>query len=516
VHGIELDAYAHELATATVWIGYIQWLRDNGFGRPSEPILKPLETVTQMDALLAHEGQGNAAEPEWPEAEVIVGNPPFLGGKRLRTELGEEYVDALFELYKDRVPRRADLVMYWFEHTRSQGATARSKRVGLLATNSIRQQQNRPVVAAIKRAGDIFMAWSDRPWVLEGAAVRVSMIGFDNGEEQERTLNGVTVSSINADLTEALDLTDAQRSQENIGIYLRADEKGGPFDISYDTAQEMLRAPVNVNGRPNSDVVRTWITATDITGRPRHMWIVDFGVDMSMEEAALYELPFQYIEQHVKPIRAQNRVPRLRQQWWLHRRSRAEMRSELNKLARYIVTPVTAKHRVFVWVDTGVLPDITLSVFAREDDYFFGVLHSRMHELWSRRMGAWMGAGNDLRYTPTSTFETFPLPWPPGKEPKGDSRIEAIAEAARRLDELRRNWLNPEGASEAELKKRTLTNLYNACPTWLQNAHERLDEAVFAAYGWSSDLSDEEILQNLLVLNLERSNAINRPPEIGL
>jgi hypothetical protein len=133
------------------------------------------------------------------------------------------------------------------------------------------------------------------------------------------------------------------------------------------------------------------------------------------------------------------------------------------------------------------------------------VLHSRVHELWALRMGT--SLEDRPRYTPTTSFETFPLPWPPGEESEGDSRIEAIAEAARRLDELRRNWLNPEvGASETELKKRTLTNLYNAHPTWLENAHTRLDTAIFAAYGWSLDLTDEEVLQNLLALNLERSN----------
>ena len=119
---------------------------------------------------------------------------------------------------------------------------------------------------------------------------------------------------------------------------------------------------------------------------------------------------------------------------------------------------------------------------------------------------AFLGVGNDPRYTPTTCFETFPLPWPPGEEPEGSSRIEDIAEAARRLDELRRNWLNPEGVSEAELKKRTLTNLYNARPTWLQNAHEALDRAVFAAYGWPEDVSDEDILKNLLALNAERAS----------
>jgi hypothetical protein len=125
-------------------------------------------------------------------------------------------------------------------------------------------------------------------------------------------------------------------------------------------------------------------------------------------------------------------------------------------------------------------------------------------------MGTWMRVGNDLRYNPTTCLETFPLPWPPGEEPEGDSRIEMIAEAALRLDELKRNWLNPEGASEAELEKRTLSNLHNTRLTWLENAHERLDEAVFVAYGWSLDITDEEVPQNLLALNLDRSNPLQK------
>ena len=182
------------------------------------------------------------------------------------------------------------------------------------------------------------------------------------------------------------------------------------------------------------------------------------------------------------------------------------MRRALAGLSRCLVTTRHVKHVLFVWLDSATLPDSALIAFARDDNYFFGVLHSRAHELWARRTGSQLReAESGFRYTPTTCFETFPLPWPPGEEPKGDSRIEAIAEAARHLYELRRNRLNPEGASEAELKKRTLTNLYNARPTWLDNAHKRLDEAVFAAYGWSPGLSDEEVLQNLLALNLERS-----------
>ena len=120
-----------------------------------------------------------------------------------------------------------------------------------------------------------------------------------------------------------------------------------------------------------------------------------------------------------------------------------------------------------------------------------------------------MGVGNDPSYSSSRTFETFPFPWPPGQEPLDDPRVEAIAAAARELVRLRDAWLNPPDASEAELKKRTLTNLYNARPTWLVNVHKRLDTAAFAAYGWPSDLSDEAILERLLALNLERAGASN-------
>jgi hypothetical protein len=226
LHGIEVNEYAHELATATVWIGYIQWLRDNGFGRPSEPILKPLETVTQMDAILAYGENGEPVEPEWPETDVIVGNPPFLGGKRMRSELHDTYVDDLFALYRNRVAREADLVTYWFEKARAEIAAGRVKRVGLLATNSIRGGANRKVLVRIRESGGIFFAESDRPWILDGAAVRVSMIGFDDGAEPEKTLDGTPATAINPDLTGALDLTEARALRENLGIAFMGDTKG--------------------------------------------------------------------------------------------------------------------------------------------------------------------------------------------------------------------------------------------------------------------------------------------------
>jgi hypothetical protein len=501
VHGIEINEYAHELANATVWIGYIQWLRDNGFGRPEEPILKPLETVTQMDAILAF-NDGEPVEPEWPQADVIVGNPPFLGGNKIRQQLGSDYVDALFELYKGRVPAFADLVCYWFEKARQYIEKGDVKRAGLLATNSIRSGASRRVLERVKRSGDIFFAESDRSWILEGAAVRVSMLGFDNGTDPDRILDGVPVVSVNANLTSELDLTVARRLAENFDTCFMGPSAKGPFEIDEATAQAMLAAPLNVNGRPNSDVVRPVLNAADLVKKSRNMWTVDFGL-MPQDEAAQYELPFEWLRRYVYPIRSKNRRAAYAQKWWQYAEARPGMRKALEGLSRYIATPAVAKHRIFVWVDVAIMCNQRNLVFARDDDYFFGVVHSRPHEQWALRMGSTLE--DRPSYTPTTTFETYPFPWPPGEEPTGDPLVHEITDAARALDHLRNDWLNPEGASEAQLKKRTLTSLYNDGPAWLQNAHERLDESVFAAYGWPSDISDEEILKNLLTLNLERS-----------
>ena len=212
--------------------------------------------------------------------------------------------------------READLVTYWFERARAQIAAGKAKRAGLLATQSIRSGANRKVLESIKETGDIFWAWSDRPWILDGAAVRVSMVGFDNGAETTRELDGQAAGKINANLTAALDLTVARRLPENAGLSFMGDTKGGAFDISAEVAAQMLAAPLNPNGRPNSDVVRPWVNGQDITGRPRDMWIIDFGTNMSEADAALYELPFEYVRKHVKPERDKNNRQSYRDRWW--------------------------------------------------------------------------------------------------------------------------------------------------------------------------------------------------------
>ena len=510
--GIEINPYAHELAAMVIWIGYLQWKQRNIIPLDNEePILQKLDQITLMDAIVDRSHPAGPREPEWPPADVIVGNPPFLGTRagRMRKELGDKYVDALHDVWEGRVAHAADLCCYWHEKGRQMVQDGKAKRVGLLATQGIRGGASRVTLARIKESGAIFFAESDRKWTLDGAAVQVSMVGFDDGTETQRTLDGRPVEGINANLTTGINFTLARPLRENRNVAFQGVGKVGPFDISEAEAQPLLRTP-NPDGRKNSDVIRPWVNGDDITGHRRNMWIIDFPLGMAREEAELYEAPFAHVASYVQPFRAHNKRDVYRERWWIHAEARPGMRKALRPFPRYLATVITAKHRLFVWLEAGELPGVTLVAFAREDDYFFGVLHSRAHELWALAQGTQLRERESgFRYTPTTCFQTFPLPWPPGDEPAESPLMQAVADAARRLNELREGWLNPEGplVGEAELKQRTLTNLYNERPAWLDTAHRRLDEAVFNAYGWPPNLSDDEVLARLLALNQERAAA---------
>ena len=532
VKGLEINPYAAELARVSVWIGEIQWMRRNGFSESHDPILKPLDTIECRDAILTPDN----TEPGWPEADVVIGNPPFLGTKLQIRQLGEEYVSRLRSTYTKRVPAGADLVCYWFEKAGRQIALGKAARVGLVATNSIRGGWNLPALQSATDGHRIFEAWGDEPWVNDGAAVRVSLICFarcDDDSVSTPRLDGQPVDEIHADLTatrdhQGVDLTLARRLPANARVAFVADQKGGPFDISGSQAREWLLLPANPNGRTNADVLKPWVNGMDLTRRPAGKWIVDFGWTMSDADAALYEEPFRWVKEHVYPMRSTVRRKAHRERWWRHADPRPGMWAALGNLSRYIATPTVAKHRLFVWCDARICPDHQLIVIARDDDTTFGILHSRFHEAWSLRLCTWLGKGNDPRYTPTTTFETFPFP--DGLTPNtpiadyaDDPRAAVIAAAAQRLVELRDRWLNPpewvewldepvpgyptrpvprDEAAATALKTRTLTNLYNARPQWLADAHAALDAAVATAYGWPVDISDDAALAELLALNL--------------
>ncbi len=230
VLGLELSPYAAELARVSIWIAEIQWMRRNGFDAARDPILRKLGTIRCVDALL--DGPEDAPTRRvWPRADAIVGNPPFLGNKRMISELGEAYATRLRRTWKD-VPGGVDLVAYWFAAAGEAIREGRAARAGFVATNSIRGGANRKVLEPLVEHGRIFEAWSDEPWTVEGAAVRVSMICFD-GEAGGGVLDGREVERVASDLTGGgVDLTTAARLEENVGVAFIGTQKNGPFDIA--------------------------------------------------------------------------------------------------------------------------------------------------------------------------------------------------------------------------------------------------------------------------------------------
>ena len=534
VLGIELNPYAAELARVSVWIGEIQWMRRNGFEAAKNPILRTLNTIENRDAVLAPDG----TRAGWPRADVVVGNPPFLGNKKMIAGLGEAYTVGLRKAW-DNVPGGVDLVAYWFAKAWAQMQAGELTRAGLVTTNGIRAGASAEVLKPIVDEGRIFHAWSDEDWTINGAAVRVSMVCFDMAKGQPAELDGAKVEVIFSDLTakkDGFDLSSAARLEENGGMSFQGVSKVGSFEIAGSEARDWLKAPLNPNGRPNADVLRPWVTGTDLTTRNRDEWVIDFGLKMPKAEAELFEAPFHAVATFVYPERQKSRRDAYRLKWWIHAEARPGMRNGISNFSRYIATPKVSKHRFFVFLPKAALSSNLVIAVAKNDDTTFGILSSRLHEIWSLALGQWIGVGNDPTYTPSTTFETFPFPKGltpnlPASTYAADPRAIKIATAAARLNALRENWLNPADLvrrvpevvpgypdrilpvsleAEKTLKTRTLTNLYNAKPAWLTHAHRALDEAVAEAYGWATDfragtLTDDEILARLFRLNQSRA-----------
>jgi hypothetical protein len=583
LRAIEINPYAFELAQVSVQIGFLQWRRDNGFDNDRSPVLQNLDGFHNEDALLvphfhskaktlkeaqAGEHQGDDAlkfytEREWPKCDAIVSNPPFLGDKLMRGELGDGYVEELRRIYGNRIPGQSDFCCYWFEKAREQIENDKCKRAGLLATQGIRGGASREVLKRIMESGGIFFAESDRDWILAGATVHVSMIGFDRGEISERRLDGRNVSTITPQLTSTLDISVAKTLQASSGFSFMGITPSGPFDIGDEMAKQMLSTP-NPNGLPSSDVLRPWINGEEITERWCGNWIIDFTAGATEAEASGYESPFERVKEAV--VTARKGYKTGGKLFWKFERPRPAMRLAFANCCRVLARSMVGKHQFYRWLNTEFLPANLIIAFSRQEDFFFGLLHSRIHGSWALAQGTQLREKESgFRYTPTTCFETFPFPrTTPAQE-------AAIAVAAKELNELRERWLNPsewtrteilefpasgegpwaryvdcggkrsatplsdssatqsavaanalpaqskiglaryprlvpkDAECAAKLKKRTLTNLYNERPAWLDLAHKKLDAAVAAAYGWPTNLTDEQILENLLALNLARA-----------
>ena len=581
---IEINAYAYELAQVSVQIGFLQWRRANGFDNDRTPVLQVLDGFENKDALMhetfkkkpknlkaareeEHQSQDNLfkvyVERAWPECDVIVGNPPFLGGSRLWEELGREYQKELSKIYGNRLPGFADLCCYWLEKARHQIEEGKCKRAGLLATQGIRGGANREVLNRIKETGDIFFAESSRDWILAGAAVAVSMVGFDNGSEKTKLLDGKTVAEINANLTSSADTTESKTLNANLNLCFIGSKKAGEFEVTDETALSWLNDPTP-HGRPNSDVLRLWVNGDALIKNRRSWWIVDAGVKLSLEIMSGYEKPFAWVLEKVKPDRDKNNEARTRDNFWIHKRPGSDMREAVAPLSRCLAVVRHAKHLIFTWLNPVVLPDDGIYIFAKDEDWFMGLMQSQIHRVWALNRGTFLE--DRPRYTPTTCFETFPFPFADGLEKPVDNaeavldaakhykhivmqegpaayhaggasrklspaeHRAAIAAAAKELNALRERWLNPpewtvekilefpgcltgpwsryvapqtvdaktgigtvryprleprDADCAAKLKKRTLTNLYNERPAWLDLAHKKLDAAVAAAYGWN-------------------------------
>ncbi len=361
----------------------------------------------------------------------------------------------------------------------------------------------------------IFNAWADEPWVNNGAAVRVSLVCFGI-DALAAELNGQTVPCIHADLTggDGLDLTSAQSLVENYAAAFKDAEKSGAFEIDGNLARQWLSCS-NPHGRSNAEVLLPWRNESDLSDRPKDHWVIDYGVNMPLSDAAMYQEPFSYISLHVKPEREQNNDRGRRENWWRFGRNGADMRQGVSGLLRLMVTPRVAKYRFFSWLAAAVSPDSRLLIVARADDTTFGILSSRIHEAWSLAQASMHGVGNDPTYNAKSCFESFPFPTGLSPADTAHQKMEEVAGGAWIPAGLAASpypdRIEPRpGITVADLKapqQRTLTKLYNQRPAWLTMAHQQLDATVAAAYGWtdySAEMADEEILKRLLALNLER------------
>jgi len=557
-HGIEVKPWAREIAELTLWIGYHQFWRETHGGRtPPDPILEDTGTIECRDAVLAwdafvHRPEKDRPDPtpriphpvtgelvpdpeaklpyyeyvgarqaEWPEADFIVGNPPYVGNKRMRLALGEGYVDALRTAYSN-VPEAADLVMCWWTRAAELVANGTCVRAGLITTNTIRQAFHQPILRAAAASGArIVWAIPDHPWTdeIEGAAVRVSFtvqartqatpVVLVLVDDEGRVATVHELASLNADLTPNADVAGAasQPLTANADIAHQGfSPQAAGFLLQADEAVRVLGLDPTYR-----EVVRQFVGGRDLAAHDRGCRIIDFGL-RSLDEAERYVVPLQIVRDRVKPVRASNRRASYRDLWWRLGEPRRGLRDAISNMTSMIATPYVSKHRPFTTLSTSVAPDDTVVCIARGDGFLLGVLSSRLHNQWALAAGGRLGVGNDPRYNKSRCFDAFPFPDP---SPDLRDKIGAVAE---RLDAHRK-------AAIARDERVTMTGMYNvveklrsgealtpkeraihevaACGV-LKDLHDELDALVAQAYGWPWPMGREEILERLVALHAER------------
>jgi hypothetical protein len=552
--GLELNPRAAAIAELVVWIGYLQWHYRNTTGHPEEPILRAFENINfghreGYDAVLTWDGypvpkvelrEGvrvetypNARRPDWPEAEFIVGNPPFITSSDLRSELSDSYAEALWRAHP-HMNDSADYVMYWWD--RAAGDLARLnnvvRRFGFVTTKTISQDFQRRVVQrhlSAKSPISLVFAIPNQAWTKatkEAAAVRIAMTCAQSGIHRGRLMSVVSESGldtdepeiefverhgfINADLSVGVDITRAAALRANTGMSGRGVQVfGDGFVISSQDA-----AHLGLGRRQGLEAhIRRLLNGRDLVSHNRAALVIDLLGMQAEEVRRRFPEVYQHLLQTVKPVRDLNRRPAYKDRWWTLGENVLATREMLSNLRRYVALPRTSKHRIFTFVDGDVLPDQAVTAIGSDDAYNLGVLSSRQHVLWSIRAGGRLGVGDDPRYLEGQTFDPFPFPDPP---PLLRAKIRSIAEE---LDATRKRVL-------AEHPDLTLTGLYNVLEKVkasaalteadedvktrglvlvLKDLHDQIDAATAEAYGWPADLSDEQILERLVALNAERA-----------
>ncbi|WP_035565273.1 class I SAM-dependent DNA methyltransferase [Hymenobacter sp. IS2118] len=572
--GLELNPRAAAIADVVLKIGYLQWhLRTNGITQLAEPLLDEYRNIRQQDAALRHDaptprldahgqpvtrwdgttrphpttGQPvpdetartpvfdypNPRPAEWPEADFIVGNPPFVGPARMRDALGDGYTEALRRAYKGKVPDSADLVMYWWYNAAAAVQRGPAERFGFITTNSLKQTFNRRVMQPFLEGEPapltLTFAIPDHPWVdaAQGAAVRIAMTVAERttagsagqllvlkteavaeGEEAAEVTFDVQEGQILSDLSIGAKLDSADALQANIGLGNRGIcLVGSGFVVEPEMAQELGLG--SVTGVENH--IKPYLNGKDITAKSRGVFVIDFLGFQENEVLSSHPKIYQHLLETVKPERATNQRASYRDFWWIHAEARSSFRPALDELARYIVTPMTAKHRFFVFVDGDVLPDQGLVAIASDDAYHLGILSSRIHKIWASATG---GTLEDRpRYNNSRCFDPFPFP------AATEAQQAEIRELAEQLDGHRKR-------QQAQHPTLTLTDLYNVVEKLraglpltakeqvthenglaavVLELHKQLDAAVAAAYGWPSTLPDAELLTRLVQLNQQRA-----------
>jgi len=554
--GMELNPRAAAIAELVLWIGHLQWHFRNRGVAPSEPILKAFHNIQCMDAVLLWDGYPlpkvvdgkeaypNPRRPKWPDADYIVGNPPFVGGKDIRARMGSSYAEALWKAH-GHMNESADFVMYWWDRSAEilLKPKSRLKRFGFVTTNSISQVFQRRVMEPhlnAKKPLSLTMAIADHPWTKvtrDSAAVRIAMTVAEAGkkdglllevtaEEAVDTDSPVILfmdkrGKINADLTVGVDVTGAVELKANMAICSPGMKlHGSGFIITVQEAEHLgLGSRLGLEQH-----IRVYRNGRDLTDRPRGVLVIDlFGLSADQVRAHYPEV-YQHLHTTVKVVREQNVADAANptkdalsyaEKWWLFGKPRSELRPALANLPRYIATVETAKHRVFQFLDAAILPDNMLVAIGLSDGCPLGVLSSRFHGIWALRAGGWLGIGNDPRYSKSRCFDPFPFP------AATDEQKQVIGAIAVDLDAHRKRVLDAQpqltltglynvlerlkaGATPDDLGSKERRTFDDGLVLILKELHEKLDAAVAEAYGWPVDLPEEEVLARLVTLNRER------------